>query len=116
MKLFINKEQTKALLGGINFELKVRVELTNNEAELVKKYQAEKETLLKKEIKIPLTGKSLILNLTIGSLILGQTFKCGDISEIIEYEKNVKESCEVFKTYLEVMKNFGGQEVIEFGG
>jgi hypothetical protein len=114
MKLFIDKQQSKALLGGVNFELKARVELTSQETELVKKYQAEKEVLLKKEIKIPLTGKSLILNLTIGSLVLGQTFKCGDISEILEYEKNFKESCEVFKAYLDVMKHFGGQEVIEY--
>jgi len=114
MKLYITREQSKALLGGINFELKVKVDLTNDEAELVKKYQAEKETLLKKEIKIPLTGKSLVLNLTIGSLVSGQTFKCGDIAEILEYEKDVKESCDVFKSYLEVMRHFGGQEVIEF--
>lgn len=49
-----------------------------------------------------------------GSLMNGQAFKCNDIAEILEYEKNVKESCEAFKNYLEVMKNFGGEEVIEY--
>ena len=114
MKLFIKRDQAKGLLGGIKFELRVRTELTNEEAELVRKYKVDKEVLLQKEIKIPLTGRSIVLNLTIGSLMAGQTFKCNDIAEILEYEKNVKESCEAFKNYLEVMKNFGGEEVIEY--
>jgi len=114
MKLYITRDQAKGLLGGVKFELKARTELTTEEAELVRKYKADKEVLLQKEVKIPLTGRAIILNLTIGSLMNGQTFKCNDIAEILEYEKNVKESCEAFKNYLEVMKNFGGEEVIEY--
>lgn len=114
MRLFINRDQAKGMLGGVKFELSAKVQLTNEEAELVRKYKAEKEVLLKKEIKIPLTGRALVVNLTIGSLLGGQIFKCGDIAEILEYEKSVKESCEAFKNYLEVMKNFGGEEVIEY--
>lgn len=70
--------------------------------------------LLEKEVKIPLTGRSIVLAITIGSLMGGQSFKCNDITEILEYEKNVKEACESFKNYLEVMKSFGGEEVIEY--
>ena len=114
MKLYITRDQAKRLLGGVKFELRARTELTNEEAELIIKYKADKEVLLHKEVKIPLTGRSIILNLTIGSLMNGQTFKCNDIAEILEYEKNIKESCEAFKNYLEVMKNFGGEEVIEY--
>ena len=33
----------------------------------------------------------------------GQAFKCNDIAEILEYEKNVKESCESFKNYLLIL-------------
>ncbi len=54
------------------------------------------------------------MNITIGGLMGGQSFKCNDIAEILEYEKNVKESCESFKNYLEIMKHFGGEEVIEY--
>ena len=61
-----------------------------------------------------MTGRSIVFNLTIGSLMSGQVFKCNDMVEILEYEKNVKESCEAFKNYLEVMKNFGGEEIIEY--
>ncbi len=114
MKLYIARDQAKGLLGGVKFELRARVELTHEEAGLVRKYKADKEMLLQKEVKIPLTGRSIVLNLTIGSLMNGQTFRCNDIAEILEYERNVKESCEAFKEYLEVMKNFGGEEIIEY--
>lgn len=114
MKLYIMRDQSKGLLGGVKFELTARVGLTNEESELVKKYKTEKEVLLKREIKIPFTGRALSFGLTIGSLTAGQTFKCNDITEILEYEKNVKEACEAFKNYIEVMKSFGGEEVIEY--
>jgi hypothetical protein len=102
------------MLGATKFELVANVQLTTEEAELVRKYRAEKEVLLRKDIKIPLTGRSLALDLTIGSLTNGQRFKCDDIAEILEYEKNVKECCAAFKNYLRVMQQFGGQEVIEY--
>jgi hypothetical protein len=114
MKLFITRDQSKALLGGTKFELNARVELTNDEANLVKKYKADKEVLLKKEIKIPFTGRALELDIKIENLVAGQTFKCADVGDILETEKNVKEAAENFKNYIEVMKNFGGQEVIEY--
>jgi len=114
MKLYIVRDQATKMLGGVSFELKARVELTGDEAALVKKYKSDKEVLLQKEIKIPLTGRSIVLNITIGSLLAGQTFKCNDIGEILEYEKNVKESSEAFKNYLDIMSHFGGEEVIEY--
>ena len=114
MKLTIVRDQSKKMLGGVSFELKARIALTGDEAGLVKKYKSDKEVLLQKEVKIPFTGRSIVLNITIGSLMAGQAFKCNDIAEILEYEKNVKESCESFKNYLEVMRHFGGEEVIEY--
>ena len=114
MKLFLTRDQAKGLLGGVKFELSARVELTPDEADLVKRYKTDKEVLVQKEVKIPFTGKMLKFGLTIGSLTSGENFKCGDIGEILETEKNVKEACEAFKNYLEVMKNFGGQEIIEY--
>jgi len=43
MKLAIVRDQAKKLLGGVNFELRARVELTAEEAELVKKYKVDNE-------------------------------------------------------------------------
>ncbi|SLM28722.1 conserved hypothetical protein [Desulfamplus magnetovallimortis] len=114
MKLFIVRDQAKKMLGGISFQLSARVELSSEEADLVKKYKMDKEVLLEKEVKIPLTGRSIALNITIGSLMQGQSFKCNDIAEILGYEENVKESCKTFKNYIEVMKHFGGEEVVEY--
>lgn len=114
MKLYIKRDQAKGLLGGVKFELSGRVELSPSEAELVRKYKVEKELLLKKDIKIPFTGRSISLDLTIGSLLAGQTFKCSDIAEILETENSLKQSCESFKRYIELMNQFGGEEVVEF--
>lgn len=114
MKLIIKRDQSKKLMGGISFELHARIELTDEESSLVAKYKADKEILMKKEIKIPFTGKSIVLNITIGSLMAGQVFKCNDIGEVLEYENSVKESCGSFKNYIEVMGSFGGEEIIEF--
>jgi hypothetical protein len=114
MKLYITRDQAKGLLGGMKFELTARAELTPDESALVSKYKADKEVLLQKEIKIPFTGKAVVVDIHIGGLLSGQTFKCKDIADILEYEKNVKEACENFKRYIEVMKSFGGQELIEY--
>jgi hypothetical protein len=114
MTLKLARNQASGVFGGVKFELSARVALTPDETALISKYKADKEVLLKKEIKIPLTGKSLFLAITIGSLVGGQTFKCDDIAEILEYEENIRESCQRFRNYLSVMHSFGGEEVIEY--
>lgn len=114
MKLYLTKDQAKGLLGGTKFELSAKVELTSDESSLVSKYKADKEVLLQKQIKIPFTDKAVILDINIGGLVNGQSFKCKDIADVLEYEKNVKEACETFKNYLEIMKHFGGKEVVEY--
>ena len=75
MKLKIKRNQSKKLMGGIAFELEAQVDLDEHEKELIKKYKADREVLLKKEVSIPLTGKAIVLDITIGSLVGGQTFK-----------------------------------------
>lgn len=114
MRLYIKRNQAKGMIGKVKFVLDARVDLNSEESELVKKYKADKEILLEKELKIPFTKKTITLALNIGSLMAGQTFKCKDIADILEYEANVKEACELFKNYIEVMRSFGGEEVIEY--
>ncbi|MDY0077221.1 MAG: hypothetical protein RBR87_08080 [Bacteroidales bacterium] len=112
MKLVIERSQDKGFMGGANFILQVRTELTPEEMDIVREYKAQKEQLLTKTVSV--LGQKLNLNITIGSLIAGQKFKCKDIGEIMTYEAEVKEACGMFKNYIEVMKSFGGSEVIEF--
>jgi len=114
MKLYIKRNQASGMLGGIKFELSGRVELTPEEAALIKKYKVEKQTLAKKEIKIPFTSRALVVDVTIGSLVSGQTFKCDEIGDIMEYESVLKSCCQNFKLYIEAMRTFGGEEVVEF--
>ena len=114
MKLMITRDQAKGMFGGVKFQMDAKVELTSDEAAVIKKYKADKEVLISKEVKIPFTGKAINLAITIDSLVAGQTFKCSDIAEILESEKSVKEACESFKNYIVVMNNFGGQETIQY--
>ena len=114
MKLYITRDQAKGVLGKVKFILKARVELTDEEAALLKKYKAKNEILLQKELNIPFLKKKYVLLLKIGSFIVGEEFKCKDIADILQYEENIKEACKTFKNYIEVMKSFGGEELIEF--
>ena len=114
MRLKLVRNQASGMFGGVKFELEARVDLDPSEAELIRRYKADKEVLVKREIKIPLTDRAIVVNLTIGSLMTGQTFKCNDIAEILEYEQSVKQSCEAFRRYLTVMESFGGEELIEY--
>lgn len=114
MKLTISRNQSGKMLGGVNFELHASVQLTPHESDLVNRYKAGSQVLMKKEIRIPLTNRAVVLDITIGSLLNGQVFKSDNIGEILEYEENVKAACEQFKSYLEVMNSFGGSEVIEY--
>lgn len=114
MKLLLTRDQASGILGGVKFKLRAQVRLTKREAALVRKYRADREVLLQREITVPFTTKSILLGIGIGGLIAGQEFKCKDIADILEYERNVKEACDTFKKYLDVMSSFGGQEVVEY--
>lgn len=114
MKLYLRRGQAKGMLGGTSFELTARVELTPDESSLVSKYKADKEVLLEKQIAIPFMNRTVALNINIGTLTKGQSFKCKDIADVLNYEGGVREACQNFKTYLDAMKNFGGEEVIDF--
>ena len=102
------------MFGGVKFELEARATLTAEESGLINKYKVQDEVLTEKQIKIPLTDRALIIKITIGSLVAGQTFKCNEIKEILGYEAEIKASCASLRELIEVMKTFGGEEVIEF--
>lgn len=114
MKVSIRKDQAKKLIGGVSFELYVQAQLTPQEQDLVKRYKAYKQLLYEKELRIPFTKKCFVLNINIQSLIDGVSYKCSDIAEIIEHEEALKEACESFYNYIQVMKEFGGEEILEF--
>ena len=105
MKLIIKRDQDKGFLGGISFILEAQVVLTPEEEELVKKYKAHNEVLYT-------IGEREAY--TIKDLLNGVRDKCKDVTILLNHEKVYKEACNYFKTLLEVMASFGGEEVIEF--
>ena len=107
--LIIKRDQDKGLLGGISFILKARVELTPEESDLIKRYKAHKQVLLSGQTRFGGAVDWRIENLT-----SGVAQKCKDVGEVINTEELLKEACGTFKTFLEVMASFGGEEVIEF--
>ena len=104
MKLIIKRDQDKAFLGGMNFILEARVQLTSEESDLIKKYKAHKEVLYSRD-----RGAY-----TINNLVDGVREKCKDITILLNNEEVYKEACKHLKTLLEVMRSFGGEEVFEF--
>jgi len=115
MKLVIKRDQKAhtGLLGGhkgMIFLLTCRVELTPAEQELIKRYKAEMHPLTfvtdREGNKIPKD--------TVSSLMRGVTEEMKDITILLNNEEVVRDACKGFKTLLDVMATFGGEEVIEF--
>ena len=115
MKLIIKRDQ-KAQTGifgghkGMTFLLSCRVELTPEEKALIAKYKAEHHPLT---FTTDREGRQLVKD-TINSLMLGTNEEVKDISVLLNNEEIVKGACKNFKTLLDVMATFGGQEVIEY--
>lgn len=116
MKLQISRNQAKGMLGNVKFEVNARVELTDGEKDLIDKYKVRTEPLIVKGYTSNpfLLGKKSAYGVTIKNLVDGHNYKCGSINEILDYEQMIKDSCNSFKNYIEIMKSFGGEEVIEY--
>ena len=115
MKLIIKRDQKAqtGLLGGhkgMTFVLNCRVELTSEEQALIAKYKAEMHPLTfttdREGNKIPKD--------TISGLMRGVTEELKDITILLNNEEVIRGACKNFKTLLDVMATFGGEEVIEF--
>ena len=115
MRLIIKRDQ-KAQTGifgghkGMTFLLSCRVELKPEEQALVTKYKAEHHPLT---FTTDRDGKKIPKD-TISSLVQGNTEEVRDITVLLNNEEVVKKACEEFKTLLNVMATFGGEEVIEY--
>ena len=92
------------------FHLSCRVELTPEEEALITKYKVGYYPLTfttgRDGIQLPKD--------TIGSLMQGVSEEVKDITILLSNEQIIKDACKNFKTLLEVMASFGGEEVIEF--
>lgn len=114
MKLHITKNQSKGMMGGISFEVKARVELSEDERKLIQHYKLDGEVLLSKKM-INIWGQPTDREVLVAvrHLVNGESYKCKDLSEVIGYSESLKTACETLKAYLAVASTFGGNEVVE---
>ncbi|MBI4800410.1 MAG: hypothetical protein HY794_17100 [Desulfarculus sp.] len=115
MKLIIerNQREKKGLLGGykgVAFSLACKLELSPEEKDLVDRYIVGNYTLTYRTLS---DGTQEAEN-TLNGLMAGGYMELEDVATLLHNEEVIKDACQKFKILLEVMKTFGGQEVIEF--
>lgn len=114
MNLVISKNQSKGMMGAVSFEVRAQAQLSEEERKLVQHYKLENEVLFSRKM-VNLWGQSTDadVRVTVRQLLNGDTYKCKDLGEVIGYTDSLKDACQTLKAYLEVAREFGGQEVYE---
>lgn len=117
------------MMGGkVVFSLAARVQLTPEERAALEKYKFNKEILYAKENVSPtyaqrntwggiarnLTAAALNLRITVDDLVRGKSVECKSITEMLDVEATIRESCEVLKHMLVAATTFGGETVHEY--
>ena len=113
MEVIIKKSQSKGMMGGVSFKVKATANLTEEERNLVKHYNIGSAILLsrkRKNIWGELTNDEV--KISANSFIIGEEFSCKSLDEILSYEESIKEAAKNLKAYLDVAKNFDGEERI----
>lgn len=114
MRLVIERSQqeVKGAFGkskGISFTLSHRIELTDEERELVRKYKLE---------DYPLTFTSYqgtsIPSDTISNSVVGRSQTVTDVTTLLGNERIIKDACDQLPVLFEVCRSFGGREVIDY--
>ena len=115
MKLLMTKNQSKGVMGGVSFEVSAQVQLSDDERKLIQHYKLDNEILFQKKM-VNIWGQPTdhLIDVRVKSLLGGQAYKCKSLDEVISYSESLKSACETLKSYLEIAKSFGGQEVFEF--
>lgn len=117
MKLTIKRDQAdvKGIFGGhkgVSFSLYAKADITDDERALIERYKVNDYILASYEL--PIKGsESQGFNLSVDRLTRGATTETSSISALLELEEKIKSGCQNLKSLIEVMKTFGGEEVIE---
>lgn len=114
MKLIIkrNQQAQTGMFGGhkgMSFLLTCRIDLTSHEQGLVAKYKAQNHPLT----FVTHNGQQ-IPSITVDRLMQGISEEVKDITILLTNEGVIKNACKNFKTLLDVMATFGGEEVVEY--
>jgi hypothetical protein len=105
LNLHISKRQSKGWLGGVKLEITYRVELTDKEKNLLKKYKAEKDIL--KEGCYSTVGYQHY-KISVSMLIKEKEIisKHSKIESLIEEEEVINRSYIALKEKIEALKKF----------
>lgn len=114
MRLIINRRQddVTGLFGGhrgVNFILSYRLELTDAEAELVRRYRLENHP-----VTYRLVGSAATSDDTIATMMSGREHELPDVVTLIEKENAVKNACDSLPALFVMCASFGGDEIIEY--
>lgn len=114
MKLIINRAQAakKGMLGGnkgVEFTLGYRLELSPDEAGLVSQYKLENYALTWMTVQ----GNRMPDD-TIGNMLAGRSQTIMDVTTLVNNERIITEACDSLPVLFDVVRSFGGSEVIEY--
>lgn len=111
MKVQITKDQAKKLFGGVKFSLNILAMITDEEKELIKKYNVGDEVLFTQHCKI-LTWE-FDIEIKINDLVIGKDFTADNIQILKEYEAAALAACGNLSATIDELKKFGGSYIVE---
>lgn len=115
LEIWRDQKDVKGLLGGhkgVNFTLVAKVQVSDEEKELIERYKVGDEILA--AYRLPGTpDPNFEFTITVRELLSGHTVNMRNISSMIRLEEEIKDACSNLKSWLAVMKTFGGYESIE---
>lgn len=114
MKLAIQRSQEdiKGMLGGhkgVSFTLTYRLILSPKEQELVRRYKLEEYAVTWRTIQ-----GTRMPDDTIANMVAGRMQTLSDVTTLVNNESVVKDACDNLPVLFDVVRTFGGEEVIEY--
>lgn len=102
----------KGMLGGnkgVNFTLSYRLGLTDDEQQLVATYK-----LMDYPVTFHTVQGNRMPDDTIGNMTQGRSQTVSDVTTLIRNEEIIKDACDSLPTLFQVVRTFGGSEIIEY--
>ncbi len=128
MKLILKRVKAKGLMGASSknagFRIYAKIELTNEELLLIEQYDVGSEILREKDTQdedsVIRDGngrvkRNVMHEVTIDSILEGETLWCLPFGDIFEIEENIMEVCKNFKRFMNAMKTieFDVEKVVD---
>lgn len=123
MKLVLRRSQkeTGKLSKAVVYTLHATAELTDEEKANVSKYKVGNTVLYTNNDTNDTDGffkafakSATSVTVTVSALVNGESFSAKSITEMLYLEESIKEACANFKTILDAMATFDGEEIIEY--